>query len=47
MKTDTGREADYSPPFIVVKNAWSYTYTPLYVLTEWSLIKQRNNFTLP
>jgi hypothetical protein len=41
-----GREADHSPPFSAeVKNEWSYTSTPQYVLTAWCLVKHRDNFT--
>jgi len=41
------READHSPPSSAdVKNAWSYTSTPLYVKV-WCLVKQRDYFTLP
>jgi len=28
-----------------VKNAWSYTCTPLYVFMAWCLVKHRDNFT--
>jgi hypothetical protein len=41
-----GREADTSPPSSAeVKNAWSYTSTPLYVFVTWCLVKHRGNFT--
>jgi hypothetical protein len=40
------RETDHSPPSSAeVKNAWSYTSTPQYVLMTWCLVKHRNNFT--
>jgi hypothetical protein len=40
-----GREADHSPPSSTeVKNGWSYTPTPQYVLMEWPLIKHKDNF---
>jgi hypothetical protein len=40
------READHSPQSnVVIKNAWSYTYTPLYGFTAWCLMKHRTNFT--
>jgi hypothetical protein len=40
-----GREADHSPPSSAeVKNAWSYTSTPLYVFMAWCLVKHRDNF---
>jgi hypothetical protein len=29
----------------MVKNAWSYTSTPLYVFMSWCLIKNQDNFT--
>jgi hypothetical protein len=36
-------EADHSPPSgAEVKNAWSYTSTPQYVLMEWYLVKHRD-----
>jgi hypothetical protein len=39
-------EADHSPPSSAkVKNAWSYTSTPQYVLMAWCLVKHRDNFT--
>jgi len=28
-----------------VKNAWSYTFTHLYTLMEWCLVKHRDKFT--
>jgi len=35
-----GCEADHSPlPSAKVKNAWSYTSTPLYVFIAWCLVK--------
>jgi hypothetical protein len=38
-----GREADRSPPSSAeVKNAWSYTSTPQYVLMAWCLVKHRH-----
>jgi hypothetical protein len=30
---------------VVQKNAWSYTFTPPYILSTWCLIKHRDNFT--
>jgi hypothetical protein len=40
------READHSlPSSAEVKNAWSYTSTPQYVLMAWCLVKHRDNFT--
>jgi hypothetical protein len=43
-----GYEADYSPPpSSEVKNSWSYASTPSYVFMTWSLIKHKDNFTLP
>jgi hypothetical protein len=40
------READHSPPSSTeVKNAWSYTSTPLYVFMTWRLVKHRDSFT--
>jgi hypothetical protein len=42
----TGREADHSPPSTAeIKNAWSYTSTRPYLMA-WSLVKQRDRFTL-
>jgi hypothetical protein len=39
-----GRRADNSPPFSAeIKNAWSYTSTPPYMV--WCLVKHRGNFT--
>jgi len=39
-------EADHSPPSSVeVKNAWSYTLTPIYAFMAWCIVKHRNNFT--
>jgi len=36
--------ADYSPPYNdKVKNAWSYTFTPLYIM-KWCLVKHRISF---
>jgi len=41
-----GHEADHSPPSITeVKNAWSYTSVPPYVLMAWYLVKHRDNST--
>jgi hypothetical protein len=41
-----GREADHSPTSSAeVKNAWSYTSTPLYVFMAWCLVKHRDNCT--
>jgi hypothetical protein len=41
-----GRADDNSPPSSAeVKNAWSYTSTPLYVFMAWCLVKHRDNFT--
>jgi hypothetical protein len=41
-----GSEADHSPPpSAEVKNAWSYTSTPQYVLMAWCLVKQKDKFT--
>jgi hypothetical protein len=41
-----GLEADHSPSSSAkVKNAWSYTFTPLYVFIAWCVIKHRDNFT--
>jgi hypothetical protein len=41
-----GREADHSPPSSAeVKNTWSYTSTPQYVLVAWCLVKHRGTFT--
>jgi hypothetical protein len=41
-----GREADHSPQSSAeVKNAWSYTSTPLYVFMAWCLVKHKDNFT--
>jgi hypothetical protein len=40
-----GREADNSPPSIVVKNAWSYNSTPHYVFILWCSVEYRHNFT--
>jgi hypothetical protein len=35
-----GREADHSPPSSAeVKNAWSYTSTPVYAFKAWCLVK--------
>jgi hypothetical protein len=44
-----GCEADHSPPpSAQVKNAWSYTSTPQYVLMVWcSIYKKRTDATLP
>jgi len=43
----TGREADHALPSNVdVKNAWSYTATPPYVLMAWHLVKHMDKFTL-
>jgi hypothetical protein len=43
-----GREADHSPPSSAeVKNAWSYTSTPTYVLTTWYLVKHRKILPFP
>jgi hypothetical protein len=40
-----GQEADHSPPSSAkVKNAWSYTSTPPYVLMAWYFVKHRENF---
>jgi hypothetical protein len=40
-----GREVDHSPPFNTeVKNAWSYTFTPLYIFMVSCLIKLMDNF---
>jgi hypothetical protein len=37
----TGREADHSPPTsAVVKNAWSFSFTPKYVMA-WCLGKHK------
>jgi hypothetical protein len=42
-----GHKADHSPPSSAqVKNVWSYTSTPQYVLMAWSFVKHRD-FTLP
>jgi hypothetical protein len=42
------RDADHSlPSSVEVKNARSYTSTPLYVFTMWCLVKHRDNFTKP
>jgi hypothetical protein len=39
-------EAYHSPPSSAeVKNAWSYTSTPQYVIMVWCLFKHRGNFT--
>jgi hypothetical protein len=36
-----GREADHSPTSRAeVKNAWSYSCTPLYVFMAWCLVKR-------
>jgi hypothetical protein len=41
-----GHEADNSPPSSPeVKNAWSYTSTPLYVFMAWCLVKHWEKFT--
>jgi hypothetical protein len=38
--------ADHSPPSSAeVKNAWSYTSIPQYVIVVWCLVKHRDNFT--
>jgi hypothetical protein len=45
-----GREVEDSPPSSAeVKNAWSYTSTPLYAFMAWWLVEHRDNvtFTLP
>jgi hypothetical protein len=45
-----GREADHTSPSIAeVKNAWSYTSTPLYTSMAWCSVKRkhRDKFTLP
>jgi len=40
-----GSEAHHSPPSgAEVKNAWSYTSTPLYAFLAWCLVKHRDNF---
>jgi hypothetical protein len=39
------RGADHSPLSSEVKNAWKYTSTPLYVITTWCLVEQRDKFT--
>jgi hypothetical protein len=40
-------QADHSPPCSSeVKNAWSYTSTPLYVSMAWCLVKHNFTFTL-
>jgi len=41
-----GNEAHNSPPSgAQVKNAWTYTSTPLYVFMAWCLVKHNYNFT--
>jgi hypothetical protein len=40
-----GPEADHSPPSSAeVKNAYSYTFVPLYVFMAWCLVTHRDNF---
>jgi hypothetical protein len=41
-----GRETDHSlPTSAKFKSAWSYTFTPQYILMVWCLVKHRNNLT--
>jgi hypothetical protein len=41
-----GRETGHSPPFSAeVKNAWSYTFIPIYVFMALCLVKHRDKFT--
>jgi hypothetical protein len=41
------READHSPSSNAeVKNAWSYTFTPPYIIMAWCLVKHRDNFAI-
>jgi len=41
-----GHEADHSPPSSAeIKNVWSYTSIPPYILMTWCLVKHRDNFT--
>jgi hypothetical protein len=43
----SGREYDHLPLSSAdVKSAWSYTSTPPYVFTAWSLVKHRDTLTL-
>jgi hypothetical protein len=43
-KVNGAETDDTSPSSAEVKSAWSYTFTPLYVLMGWCLIKQKDNF---
>jgi hypothetical protein len=39
------READHPPQSSAgIKNAWSYTSTPPYVIMEWCLVRHRDKF---
>jgi len=41
-----GCKADHSPPSSAeVKNVWSYTFAPQYILMVWCLVRHRDNFT--
>jgi len=40
------READHLPPSNAeIKDAWSYTFTPMRDLMAWCLVKHRDKFT--